>query len=129
MNNNIKTYDTIKFFRGRKRNNAEMLRLAEAGLDFEYRRLLIEENELDLHVAFSKMLVWNWLSWSFIILSICLIQFSIISFFFFGLSLLSQVFSLKNKRFFKFVFRSYNLALSIVDAVIKNEYGMSMPRV
>ena len=62
MKDNIRECQTLKFFRGKKRNNVEMQRLAEARLDFEYRRLLIEENELDLHVAFSKMLGWKWLA-------------------------------------------------------------------
>jgi hypothetical protein len=68
MRENIREYQSIKFFRGSKRNNAEMLRLADAELYFEYRRLLIEENELDMHVAFSKMMVWKWLAWGFMVL-------------------------------------------------------------
>ena len=59
MKNNTREYQTIRFFRGRKRNNDEMQRLSDAGLDFEYRRLLIEENELDLHVSFSKMMIYE----------------------------------------------------------------------
>jgi len=129
MKSNIREYDRIRFFRGSKRKNAEMMKLAEAHLDFEYRRLLIHENELDLHVAFSKTIVWNWISWTFLVFSIFFIQNPII---FYGLMfafLTSQIFSYKNKKHFKFVFRAYNLALSFVDAVIKNEYGITMPEI
>jgi len=125
MKNNVREYQTIKFFRGRKRNNAEMLRLAEARLNFDYRRLLIEENELDLHVALSKMLVYKWLAWSLMVLAIISLQLPIISFIFLGLSALSLFFFYLNKRFFQFVLRSHNLALSIVDMVIKQEHGIS----
>ena len=92
MRNNIREYQTLKFFRGRERNNAEMLRLSEAGLDFEYRRLLIEENELDLHVAFSKMTVYKWLSWSFISLALYYIQYPVLVSVFLGLAILSGFF-------------------------------------
>jgi hypothetical protein len=125
MRNNIREYQTLKFFRGRERNNAEMLRLSEAGLDFEYRRLLIEENELDLHVAFSKMIVWKWLSWSFLLLAISYWQYPVIVWVFLGLAILLHFFSFVNRRYFEFVFRSYNLALAFVDVVIYNEYGIT----
>lgn len=125
MKNKFREYHTIRFFRGSKRNNAEMLRLAEAGLDFDYRRLLIEENELDLHVAFSRMQVWKWLSWGFLTLAFICIQLPIIMLIFSGLAVLSYFFSFINKRFFQFVFRSYNLALAIVDGVIFDKHGIS----
>jgi len=125
MENNIREYQTIKFFRGRERNNAEMQKLADEKRDFEYRRLLIEENELDLHVAFSKMLVWKWLSWSFLALAIAYHQYPIFSFIFLGMALLSQFFSFLNKRFFTFVFRGYNLTLGLVNGVIYDRYGIS----
>lgn len=128
MKSNIREYDKIKFFRGSKRKNAEMVRLAEAHLDFEYRRLLIEENELDLHVAFSKMIVWNWISWAFLIFSAFFMQNPVVFYGLIGASFISQIISHKNKKHFKFVFRAYNLALLFVDSVIKNEYGITMPK-
>ena len=73
-----------------------MLRLAEAGQDFEYRRLLIEENELDLHVAFSKMMVYKWLSWSFLVLAAYNIYHPVLVLAFFGLAILSRFFSFVN---------------------------------
>ena len=126
MKGNIREYDTIKFFRGSKRNNSEMLRLAEARLDFEYRRLLIEENELDLHVQFSRMTVYGWLSWSFLVLVAACLTFPLISNIILGLAFLTRILSFISKRKFQFVFRSYNLALAIVDCVIFNEYGISL---
>ena len=126
MKTNIREYQTLKFFRGKRRNNAEMLRLAEARLDFEYRRLLIEENELDLHVAFSKEVIWKWLAWSFISLSLYYLQHPIIASVFLGLAMLSCFFSYLNKRFFQFVMRGHNLALGFVDIVIKQEHGISL---
>ena len=125
MTNNIREYQTLKFFRGSKRKYNEMQKLAAAGLDFEYRRLIIEENELDLHVAFSKMIVWKWLAWSLLALAISFRQHPTIASVFLGLAVLSQFFSYINKRYFQFVLRSHNLALSIVDVVIKQEHGIS----
>lgn len=125
MRENIREYQSIKFFRGKKRNNSEMQRLADAGLDFEYRRLLIAENELDLHVAFSKMIVWKWLAWSFMVLAFSCLQHPILTFIFVGLALLSQLLSFINKRFFQFVMRGHNLALGVVECVILDKYGIS----
>lgn len=125
MAENIREYQTIKFFRGSKRNNAEMQRLADAGLDFEYRRLLIEENELDLHVAFSKMVVWKWLAWSFLALALNFVQHLIIASVFLGLAALSLFFSYLNKRFSQFVLRGHNIALGFVEGVIFDKYGIS----
>ena len=125
MKNNIREYQTLKFFRGRKRNIIEMQRLADAGLDFDYRRLLIEENELDMHVAFSKEIIWKWLAWGFLAVAICFMQHPIVLFVLLGLAVLSLFFSYENKRFFRFVMRGHNLALSIVDSVIFDKYGVS----
>lgn len=121
MADNTREYQTIKFFRGSKRNNAEMQRLADAGLDFEYRRLLIAENELDLHVAFSKMIVWKWLAWIFLALAFICLRLPIISYILIGLAVLSLFSSILNKRFFQFVLRGHNIALCFVDCVIFNK--------
>jgi hypothetical protein len=126
MRENIREYQTLKFFRGRKRNTEEMQRLSDEGQDFEYRRLLITENELDLHVAFSKMLVYKWLSWSFLALAVYFLQHPIMSFIFIGLAVLSHFFSFINKRFFQFVFRGHNIALGFIEGVIFYKYGISM---
>lgn len=126
MKNSIREYQTIKFFRGCKRNNSEMLRLAEARLDFEYRRLLIKENELDLHVYFSRMTIYNWLSWSFLFLELGCLSYPLISYIILGLALLTRILSFISKKKFQFVFRSHNLALAIVDGVIFDEHGISL---
>ena len=126
MQNCIREYQTIKFFRGSKRKNSEMLRLAETGQDFEYRRLLIEENELDLHVCFSRMTVYNWLSWSYLALAIGCLSFPFISSIMLGFALLTRILSYISKRKFQFVLRSHKLALAIVISVILNEHGISL---
>lgn len=126
MNNRLREYDTIKFFRGSKRNNSEMLRLAEARLDFEYRRLLIKENELDLHVHFSRMTVYSWLSWIFLVLVAACLPYPLISCIILGFALLTQILSFISKKKFQFVFRSHSLALAIVDGVIFDEHGISL---
>jgi hypothetical protein len=126
MKTYVREYQTLKFFRGSKRNNSEMLWLAEAKQDFEYRRLLIYENELDLHVFFSRMTVYNWLSWFFLIMVFGWLSNPLIFYIILGLALLTRTLSYFYKKKFKFVYRSYNLALAIVDCVIFNEYGISL---
>jgi hypothetical protein len=124
MTDNIREYQSLKLFRGRNRNNAEMQRLADAGLDFEYRRLLILENELDLHLYFSRMTVWNWLAWSFILLSLSFLQHPIMATAFIGLAMGLKICSWVNMNKFELVFRSYQIVLSAVDIVIEREYGI-----
>ena len=125
MKRNIREYQTLKFFRGTERKNAEMQKLSDEGRDFEYRKLLIEENELDMHVAFSKEIIWKRLSWCLLLMAICSFSISILMLAFLGLAILSQFFSFINKRFFQFVLRSHNIALGFVDGVIYNKYGVS----
>jgi hypothetical protein len=124
--NNIREYQTLRFFRGRKRNTEEMQRLSDEGLDFEYRRLLIEENELDLHVAYSKEVIWKRMAWGFLTLAVVCLHFSIISFILIGLGVVSLFFSYVNKRFFQFIMRGHNIALGFVDGVIFTKYGITL---
>jgi hypothetical protein len=125
MRNNIREYQTFKFFRGRKRKFEDMEKHSNEGLDFEYRRLLIQENELDLHVAYSKEVIWKWLAWSFLALALYFVQHPIMSFIFIGLAVLSLFFSYLNKRFFQFVLRGHNIALGFVEGAIFDKYGIS----
>jgi hypothetical protein len=125
MKGNVREYNTLRFFRGRRRNNAEMQRLADSGQDFEYRRLLIQENEVDLHIYFSRMIIYTWLSWGFLVLALSGFKFPIISFVLVGLAIISRVSAFRCKRKFQFVFRSYNLALYIVDCVIRQDHGIT----
>jgi hypothetical protein len=124
MKANIREYQTIKFFRGVRRDN-ELIRLAEARQDFEYRRLLIEECEKDLHVYFSRMTVYNWLSWGFMTLTFCYFKHPVITPIFFGLALMLRFFSWIYKNKFKLEFRCYNLALALVDVAIMDKHGIS----
>jgi hypothetical protein len=126
MKEKFREYHTIRFFRGKKRDNAELKRLAEAELDFEYRRLLIKEYELDLHVEFSKRTVFCWLTWSSLVLAFCFWHCSIITAFFFGLALIACILTIIYRRRFQLTFWRYNFALCIVDAVIFNEYRIRL---
>jgi hypothetical protein len=126
VKNNIREYHSLRFFRGSKRNNAEMQRLADACMDFEYRRLLIEENELDLHVYFSRMCVFNWMSWGFLALALCCFQIPFITSVLYGLAIISRGLAYRCKKMFQFVFRCYILALSIVDSVILQDHGITL---
>jgi hypothetical protein len=126
MMNNIRIYNTLRLFRGKRRNNAEMQRLSDEGLDFEYRRLLIEENELDLHVYFSQMKVYTWLSWVFLALALCCLQIPIISSGLLGLAIISRAMAYRCNRKYKYVFRCYLLALYIVDCVIRQDHGITL---
>lgn len=125
MTDNIRVYHSLRLFRGRRKNNEEMQRLADACMDFEYRRLLIEENELDLHVFYSRMTVFNWLSWAFLALVLCYFQIPFISSVLLGLAFISRALAYRCKRKFQFVFRCYNLALAIVDSVIRQDHGIT----
>lgn len=124
--NNIRIYNTLRLFRGKRRNNAEMQRLSDEGLNFEYRRLLIEENELDLHVYFSQMTAYTWLSWVFLVLALCCIQIPIISSGLLGLAIFSRAMAYCCNRKYKYVFRCYLLALYIVDCVIRQDHGITL---
>jgi hypothetical protein len=125
MKNNVRIYQTLKFFRGSKRKTEEMQRLADAGQDFDYRKLLIEENEYDMFIAFSKEVIWKWLAWDFLSLAISLFRLPIAAFVLVGLAVVSLFFSYLNKRFFQFVLRGHNLALGFVEGVIFDKYGIS----
>ena len=125
MKENIREYSTINFFRGKKRNNVEMLRLSEARLDFEYRKLFIYENELDLHVYFSRRIIWNRIAIGFLALAFVCLLLPVIAIIFIVLALVFRFFSWVSKKNFEFVFRSYNFALSIVDGVIFDKHGIS----
>lgn len=126
MKNNIREYHSLRFFRDSKKSDAEMQYLADTGQDFEYRRLLIEENELDLHIYFSRMTFFNWLSWGFLALAFCPFQFPIMTSGFLGLAIIFSILAYICKRKFKFVLRCYILALAVVDCVIQKDHGISI---
>jgi hypothetical protein len=126
MTDNIREYNTLKFFRGRTRNNAEMQRLAESSQDFAFRRLLIEENEVDLHVYFSRMFVFNWLSWGFLAFTLLFWMHPITASILCGIAFMLRIGSVFYKRRFQLTFWRYNFALSIVNSVILNDYGIRL---
>lgn len=126
MANNIREYQNLKLFRGSKRNNDKLLRLAEVGRDFEYRRLLIEENELDLHVYFSRMTIGNWLAWCSILLALSFWQHPIMATAFIGLAIVLKICSWQYMKKFELVLRSYSMVLKMVNIVIAREIGSSI---
>ena len=124
MNN--REYHTLRFFRGKKRNNAELAAHTEADIDFNYRRLIIKEYELDLHVQFSRMTIYSWLAWSFLLVAFFFFQHLVLTSILFGLSVLSGVLSILYKRRFRSTFRDYHFILSIVDSVIFRNTGIRL---
>jgi len=123
MDNN-RVYHTLRFFRGKKRNSAELIAKTESDIDFNYRRLLIIEYELDLHVQFSKMTVYSWMAWSFLLLAFFFWMHLVLTSICFGLSVLSGVLSIIYKRRFRSTFRDYNFILAIVDSVLYKNTGI-----
>jgi hypothetical protein len=120
MKNNVREYDKLKLFRN-KRRNSELLLLAETQQDFDYRKLLIEENEINLHVFFSRMIVANYLSWFLLAASIYFIPFLVLP-----LAIVLRVFSYKSKKNFEKTYKSYQTVLSAVNLIIKREYGIQL---
>lgn len=124
---NIRTYENIRLFRG-KRKDEELNRLADAQQDFDFRRLFIAEREQDLHVTFSRKMVSNWMAWGFLTISLLLFQFSGLMFTLIGISCAMKIYSNRCHKQFKKIFKKYKNSLAVVDAVIQNDYGMSMPQ-
>jgi len=118
-------YPTIKIIRG-KRKNEELCKLANAGQDFDYRRLLIEERELDMHVYYSRKRLSNLLSWGFIALAIAYFQFPALMIILFGISLSLQISKVYWNKQLNIIFDKYVFSLTIVNGVIKSEYGISL---
>jgi hypothetical protein len=119
---NTRTYETIRLVRG-KRKGEELLKFSIAHQDFDFRRLFIAECEQDLHVFCSRKLVSNWLAWGFLMLSLLIAPYVFI-----GLSCVMKIYSIYCLNKFKKVFRGYKLSLGFVDAVIQNDYGITLPK-
>lgn len=127
MKNIDRTYTTLKLLRD-KRKNEELERLSEEEKDFEYRRLLIEEREKDLHVIFSRSIVSKNLSYLLLGISILTITITPISKFFLILSFIMFGLTIFYKRKFNRTLNHFNFALMLVDHVIKKTYGISLPK-
>jgi hypothetical protein len=126
MKTEYRTYgNAIRVLRG-KRKNDQLVELAEAQRDFEYRRLLIEERELDLFVYYSRATVSNWISWALIFLSIFFFQYSVMFISLFIISLSFQLVKYFWNRKLQNTFQKYIFSLKLVDGVIKNDYGISL---
>lgn len=121
----VRKYKTLKFFRGKRKDN-ELKKLSKEKKDFQYRRLLIEECEKDLNTIFTKKIIFEIIGFLFLYLS--LINHKTI---FFNIFILVCVFflfiSLFQKRKYKKTLIKYKKSFIIVDNVIKKEYGISLP--
>lgn len=123
---NDRTYETIRLLRG-KRQSEKLVKLADAMEDFEFRRLFKEEVEIDLHVIFSRMIVSDWLSWTFLFITPIMSKTILFTFILLAVASFLKIYSEYCKNKFKKVFRGYKMSLSMVDAVIYNKYGISLP--
>jgi hypothetical protein len=122
-----RTYATLKLFRG-KRKNVELERLSEEEKDFDYRRLLIEENEKDLHVFFSRKKVFEIVGVILFACSLIAIKLSILSKVLLILATIALVVSLYNRRKYKKTVEKLQFCLMLVDHVIEQTYGFSLPK-
>jgi len=124
---NIRTYETIRLFRGKRRVD-ELVKLSEEKRDFEFRRLFIEELEQDLHVIFSWQTIYGWIAWVFIFFSILFFKNPSTFYLFVGISLIAKTFSFFQREKYKKVFKGYRFSLACVDSVIKKDYGITLPK-
>lgn len=125
MRKRNRTYNSIKLFRG-KRKNDELKSLAETKKDFEYRRLFIEERELDLHVFFSRKTIAEIISWGFVFLSICYFRHPNLALSMFGLSVIAKFYSIYCQKQLNKIYSIYVNILKLVDSVITKDYGISL---
>lgn len=124
MENTKREYNSLKLFRG-KRKNDELQKLSLSNQDFEYRRLYIEERELDLHVFGSREIVFNWIFISLITLAIGNYQHPALALFLFVLGVAAKIVSLRYRVLWHKVEKIYSRILKIVNSAIYNEYGIS----
>lgn len=123
--NNTRTYDSIKLVRGKRRND-ELNRLADEQQDFDFRKLFIEENELDLQVLFSRRVFSRWLSCSFLAFTLFFLPHIVTTIILFGLAVLTRIISYIYKRKFENRFRCYSFSLRVVDYVILKDHDISV---
>jgi hypothetical protein len=122
----IREYNSLKLFRDTPFKLEELMRLSEADDHFGHRRLLIEEFELELHVYFSRMIVFKWLSWTFLLLAMNFFIFHLFSIVFTIVAVICSLASYYNHRKFQSTYRCYSLGLAVLNIVIKREYGILM---
>ena len=122
------TNSDLKLIRG-KRKNAELTKLAEEQRDLEYRRLFVEESKLDIIVSYTRSKLFEYLAVSILIIHILCVFIGgassgisfLIFIILFGTSL---VYKIQNKRFIC----TTQATLQLVDGLIKNTYGISLPK-
>ena len=124
MISKIKKYDTFKLRRGERKND-ELHRLSSINKDFEYRKLYIEERELDLHVFWSRARIANMIAWSFLGLAVWFIQSPLLALCMFGLGVTAELISIRYRRLYYKVEKIYSRVLKIVESVIRDDYGIS----
>lgn len=124
MENTRKVYYTLRLFRD-KRKNDELQKLSLSNQDFEYRRLYIEERELDLHVFGSREIVFNWIFMSLMALTVSSYRFPVLALILFVFGVIAKIISLQYRKLWYKVERIYSRVLKIVNSAIYNEYGIS----
>lgn len=123
----VREYKTLKLFRC-KRKDDKLFELATKQKDFEFRNLLIEEFEEDLHVAISRKVFFTILAIIFIIISIVTISNLQISKIFLILSIINYILNLFYGNKIKKLLSKFYFSISLVDDVIENTYGISLPK-
>lgn len=115
-------YNTLKFIREKKKRD-ELIKLSNEKKDFDYRRLLIEECEKDLHVIFS----WKFLFEAFGILILIgnSFNYSKLSITF---GILFLIIALLLNISYRKTLIKYKKFITIVDKVIEDEHGISLPK-
>ena len=115
----------LQLLRGKKKNE-ELDRLSKEKKDFEFRRLYIEESEKTLHVIKSRKFVSTVFAWVFVLISVFLYQYPTVFFVLIGITVLSLIFSIILQWAYARNDVEYKVGLSIVDTVIKQDYGISL---
>jgi len=115
----------LQLFRGKKKNE-ELDRLSKEQKDFEFRRLYIEESKKTLHVIRSRKFVSMSIAWAFLLVSGFLSQYPTAFFISIGIIILSLIVSILLQWAYVRNDSEYKVGLTIVDTVIKQDYGISL---
>lgn len=121
-----RTYTNLKLIRG-KRKDTELNELSESDNDLGYRRLLIEEREKDIHVFYSWHVLLFLSAVPFMLLSAYTVSLGPQCFFYIAIAFIFLLLSLIFKIIREHTIKNYILTVKIVDSLIEDEYGISMP--
>jgi len=119
------TYKKLKLLRG-KRRNEELISYSKQKKDFEYRRLFIEERNLDIQVILSRKFIADLLSLTFLTLSLFQLNNPILFIVLFGITFILKIYSLTCTKKFKKIYWIFSNSLKLIDSVILNEYGINL---